>query len=538
MVNFRRSLALVLAFVLAFSALFIVSAGAEATYTPVITVHGEAPMYKYREDGTKYQLYEDGEYVSAILDQALPLAVRGLITGNWDAWCDKAFEILKPAYEPFEPDENGNLPADTHTEDCMTLNIMPYSDYYNYNETYYFHPDMRLSPLDEADRLNELVERVMEITGKDKVILNGRCIGNSVMLAYLYKYQAPVNYRNIETVIFAVGSQMGNPSDQAMLAGTLELSVEALYNMLSDPDASVVMGIDIGGMIGGELMEIIMDTLELAYRSAGINKLTVGIVNNVLKKVREKFIGRILREYYGRCGVYVASVNEQYDIYKKLTFNQPGDEELFAVQIAKFDEYHYNVQQKIPEIVADMQENGVYVTNITQYGIASSSPFAGETSLETSDNRVIMSRSTMGAVAAKIGETLPDSYVEERIAKGYGAYISPDRQVDISTCLLPDTTWAIKNAGHIYTGPIQDLTTAIMRHTGATADELEGYPRFLNYTDESTPLAPLQAENANDRDYTPEAPNAFRAFFNLLKDVFAIIRKALSDLFANAFKAG
>lgn len=530
----KKTVSLILTFVLAFSALFIVNAGAEAAYTPVITVHGENTVYKYNEDGTYYELYGDKEYVSEIIDQALPLAVRGLITGNWDAWCDKAFEILQPAYEPFKPDEYGNVPEDTHTEDWLRHQYAPYTDYYEYTEAYYVRPDMRRSPLDEADKVDELVNRVMEVTGKDKVILNGRCIGNAVLLAYLYKYQAPVNFRNIESVIFAVGSQMGNPMDQAMLSGTMDFSVEALYNLFRDPDANF-MGLDIGGMVGGEVMQILMDTLELAYRSAGINKLTVGIVNNVLHKVREKFIGRIMREYYGRCGVYAASVNEQYDTYKKFVYSQPGDEELFAAQIAKSDEYHYNVQLKIPEMIAAMQANGVYVANITQYGFAIGSPVAGETALQTSDGRIAMSRATMGAVCANVGETLPDSYIKERTDAGFGAYISPDRQVDLSTCLLPDTTWAVKNANHLYTPPIMDLTTAIMRHPGAKSDEIEGFPRFLNYTGASSPLEPLQEVNGNDMDYTPKAPNAFRAFITLLKDFFEIIKKALNEVFAKAF---
>ena len=49
---------------------------------------------------------------------------------------------------------------------------------------------------------------------------------------------------------------------------------------------------------------------------------------------------------------------------------------------------------------------------------------------------------------AKAGYDVTVIEKNKREALGYGDFISPDKKVDASTCLFPDTTWIMKNKHH------------------------------------------------------------------------------------------
>ena len=66
----------------------------------------------------------------------------------------------------------------------------------------------------------------------------------------------------------------------------------------------------------------------------------------------------------------------------------------------------------------------------------------------TGDCTVDLKSASFGATAAGVFDKLSDEYIAERTALGYGDFISPDRKVDASTCLFPDTTWFVKNKHH------------------------------------------------------------------------------------------
>lgn len=524
MTGLKKFLSLVLVFVLTFSALCIVNAEAEQ-YTPILRIRGEDDLYWVQEDGTRVKLYDDGEYVSAIVDAALPYALLGLATGNWDKWCDVAWEKLKPAYEHYKPDAEGNLPSDTVLETREQLSDYGYSNNYEVNGGYQFHPDMRISPMDEADNINAVVEKIKAETHCDKIILIGQCLGNAYMAAYLQKYEEPNDFAGVESVVFSTTTSNGLPNENALLSGQVKFNKEVMYKGLSVypyPEA-------ITEMAGGEVLQVLMATLELAYESKIGGKLTIDVVQRVYNAVKDKFIARILREYYGRCGGYVSAISYGYEAYKDYVFPTQEDKQTYAAQIAKFDDYHYNVQLRQPEMIRKMRELGIAVSDIVQYGFQSEY-FLSDDCLETCDRRVPVSWSSFGAKSCKTGETLSDEYIDERAAAGFGAYISPDRQIDASTALMPDTTWFVKNSPHLFDGVVTRLVTAIVRTPGATVQTLaeQGYPQFLYYTGEWESLRPLTAEDTDEATaVTPKTNNFFAALIQWFKSLFALLRTVL-----------
>ena len=71
-----------------------------------------------------------------------------------------------------------------------------------------------------------------------------------------------------------------------------------------------------------------------------------------------------------------------------------------------------------------------------------------ESSAMISDQIASVYRASYGATTSTVYEPLSDDYIAGRIEKGLGRYISPDKQIDASTCMFPDNTWFYKGATH------------------------------------------------------------------------------------------
>lgn len=99
--------------------------------------------------------------------------------------------------------------------------------------------------------------------------------------------------------------------------------------------------------------------------------------------------------------------------------------------------------------VAKLVEHGVQVFDIVEYDIPLIN--VGEHWRDQNADFIIQMDSTsMGAVAANVGETLPEGYVQSNAhcTDPTHNHISPDRVVDASAGLLPDTSFYFKNQRH------------------------------------------------------------------------------------------
>lgn len=521
--TFRKALSVMLAALMIIPAFSLfLTANAATQNIPILRIHGERDIYYIGEDGQKYRLFDDGEYVDAIVDKALPYALTALVTGDWTKWSEVAFAELKPALDKFAPDAEGNVPADTISEGRFEPSSYGIQDTSSVYHSYEVWPDMRISPMDEADYLKEVIDAIKEKTGHDKIKLVSQCMGAEYLMAYLYKYEEPRDFAGVESVLFTTSTSNGIIANDRLFSGTMVLTLDGCYNALGKyefPESAY-------GIAGGQLMSLLYNTLDVLYQSKFTGKMTVSFVNRVYNQIKNLFIKDVMQEYYGRCGGYVGSVVDHYKEYKDYVFPTQADKEKYAVQIAKFDDYFYNVQQRQPEIIGKMQALGIDTACIAEYGKQYANVCAGDDALETSDNRVALSRASFGAKAAHLGETLPDDYIAGCEAAGYGKYISVDRQIDASTCLMPDSTWFIKNAEHNFDAPVIRLATAILSTPGATVEKLEekGFTRCMWYTDPYADLIPLTADMTDEANVTkPAEPSYFRSLIAWFKTFFKLI---------------
>ena len=143
-----------------------------------------------------------------------------------------------------------------------------------------------------------------------------------------------------------------------------------------------------------------------------------------------------------------------------------------------------------------------------------------------------------GPTVSTVDGTLSEKYINSRVAEGKGKYISPDKQIDASTCLLPDNTWFIKNVDHRYTEAVHLLITDLVDNPRCTVDTLGTYGQFLNAKDQYV-LEPLKEVNDNDMQWDASEPgvageNVFRTLGSLLVKIITWVREFITGIVAHA----
>ena len=101
-----------------------------------------------------------------------------------------------------------------------------------------------------------------------------------------------------------------------------------------------------------------------------------------------------------------------------------------------------------------IEEKGSVINNICGYNlrfsdITSILSLVGSDKTINSDSGIHVQSTALGATAAPAGQQLPADYLA---AHAGSKYISPDKGVDASTCVLPDNTWFFYNQDHEQAG--------------------------------------------------------------------------------------
>ena len=117
---------------------------------------------------------------------------------------------------------NGSGIGYSWSEDRLSANYKSDNPY-----TYRFEYDARLSPMEIADDLNEYIEAVKRVTGKERMSLIGRCLGANILMAYVQKYQEPVGFAGLDTAVMYDSSFLGVDALEAAMSGTVKIEPDA-----------------------------------------------------------------------------------------------------------------------------------------------------------------------------------------------------------------------------------------------------------------------------------------------------------------------
>ncbi|MEE1012495.1 MAG: hypothetical protein U0L11_10750, partial [Acutalibacteraceae bacterium] len=212
------------------------------------------------------------------------------------------------------------------------------------------------------------------------------------------------------------------------------------------------------------MIEVILRILPDEVVVAGLEKGVEVLVNDVMTKSTSMWAMCPSRDYPSAAEKYLstperASIKEQTDKYYQAQLHSDA-----------------NIQKLI--------DKGVEVLNVAEYEIQMYG--IGESfDIENADGIIQLDSTSMGAYAANIGETLPEDYVQQNTSANCSDpthnHISPDRIVDASTAMLPDTTFYFKGQKHEQTAmnsAILEIALLILENKITDVYSNPDYPQF------------------------------------------------------------
>ena len=372
----------------------------------------------------------------------MPMLLEGVLLDKWDNYYDAMYKEVSDLFAEVMLDENGEVWNGTGISDEKKAEVAynlandkkDENGNYAFND-YQFWYDWRLDPLENADYLKEFIDGVKAITGKDRVCVTTRCVGHSVLLAYIAKYGTG----SLHGIGVDGTTSNGSEFISGALSGDFSVDGNSIARFVEDGDEFGIFHID----------PLLTATFSLLENSGALDKMSETARSTIYYKIEKGVVSAIARASVFTMPCYWALVSaDKFEKAKEYVFGEEGSEmrEKYSGLIEKIDNYETTVKEHLGEIMASVPESGGNLCIISKYG-SQIVPIIKDADL-VGDQYASVTSSSLGATTSKIGKTLPDEYIAERIAEGKGDYISPDRQVDASTCLFPDCTYFVKGVKH------------------------------------------------------------------------------------------
>ena len=444
------------------------------------------------EEGDNSELYE------SIANVLMPFLIDGLISDNWDPYFENLEKEIGDLFAEGRLDENGNAPAGTgissgrraenernrHTDKKGRNGYDMYS--------YQFWYDWRLDPLEIAVQLHDYIADVKAATHSDKVALGSACLGGNVVLAYLSLYGT----EDLVGVSMLAPLAKGSEFLSQAISGRFHLDMEGLNRVLTDTDA-------VGRF---EMPSFASATIDLVSKSGMFGAMTDAFKKKIYAKVVEGVTSAIAMSTIFTMPCYWGCVAEEdYDDAILYVFGEEGSEkrEQYAGLIEKIDNYHENVMLQADNLMQSVVDSGVNLGILCKYGFQMV-PICEESYL-VSDQYVSVNKASFGAPTSTIFDTLSDEYIAQREAEGNGKYISPDKQVDASTCLFPDYTWFTKNATHTLRtdAEVRLMYSVMTADRQMTVDDFT-FTQFMVYDHDAKTTEPMTTENCHTEHWTED----------------------------------
>lgn len=485
---FSKTLSVILSIVIVISAVAVcipaaVADDAPGTDIPLIYVCGQGtPLFKADENGQTVQIYPptlpEG-FIEDAVKENIGLFAKSVFTQEWTDFGNALSDILSELYGPLALDENGSTTDGSWHFNSNQSNCVDGSRVNGKypTERFTFFYDFRLDPLKVADELHEYIEAVVAATGEKEVALLGRCLGGCITTAYMEKYDGEY----VSELIYYCGAQNGATVVSKLFSGNVYLDADGINRFVYDFQLSADEVTD----------ELIKAFVTLFNDTYGLD-LTCWAVNNVWEDIYLDIMPQVFIKTFGTWPGYWSMVDDNdYQRAKNNVFHN-ADTEKYSNFIGIIDNYHYNIQCRLPEILTKFESRGVEISNVSKYGYQAI-PLNAPSDL-ISDNTCQLEEASMGATVASLNTTFSDEYMAAAQANGTAKYIAPDRQVDASTCLFPETTWFIKNLEHkTFPTEMNLLFDAIVNTDGMTVDTNPLYPQFMVF--ENGAIVPMCSEN-------------------------------------------
>ena len=409
-----------------------------------------------------FMIDEDEIIDTALKTLALPLA-KMLITQKDKGFTDAVYKTAQSAFWRQATNKDGtpveNLEVVRYEKSFAELTeeeinhlfinipLRGICDIIGYDHVYYFAFNIIGDPMETARELDQFIQMVKQQTGHDKVNILNASLGASIFTAYAEQYK---DKGDVEKVVNIVALLNGSLILRDLYAGNFDLSDEALYRdffpaILANGD-SKAMGYLVNLLIRVLPRQVLLDTFDAVLNGA----------MDAMLRHAPNFWAMVPKEDYPALADKWLSGAE------------------YAVMRAKADAF-YQAQLNLEDNMLYMiDEKGAEINNVCGYNLK----FSDMTNILTmvnsdktinSDGVIHVQSTALGVTAAPAGQQLPAEYLA---AHAGSKYISPDKGLDASTCVLPDNTWFFYNQDHEQAGK----NAACMNLVG----ELFTNPDFVN----------------------------------------------------------
>ena len=391
--------------------------------------------YVLDADGKKINCFPGYFNIGKIVTKVLVPALLSLVAQRDMGLSTALADALAGAFYMNSSDWNGRAP------DCVEVEKYPYSVarcseyeksqiYGNIplmdfaarageDHLYYFAYNSFGNNFDIVDELYAFIQQVKKETGHDKVNIVPISMGGTVANGLLDYYPEVVN--DLNKVVYIVPALNGSSIvGDVMTKNVAFLDKDYLYNgflegLMDEEDARMIE----------VLVRILPDELLMTCLDTAVDKLLADVFSK-----NTNLWALLPKEDYAEASAELLS-DSKYAEIKKQT-----------------DRYH-TAQVNSNKNIQNLVDNGVQVFNIVDYDVPLYN-IGTNWNADNADGVIQLSSTAMGVESALVGETLPEDYVQKNTYcdNPEHNHISPDRVVDASTGLLPDTTFYFDNQGH------------------------------------------------------------------------------------------
>ncbi len=503
---------------------------------PVINICGNAQTI-YDEDGVAvYDFDPDPEQIKECAKRVLPLLLKGFVTNNFDEYYRAFGEEMAKIYYHCQLDVNGDPQWGTGISAQEKENVRQRMQANHADENGDFsisgiaYPfDWRLDPLESAEGLNDFINAILEKSGKDKVNLSCNCLGGEMLLAYTAKYGTEKLNALQFTETVAFGSELVDDT----FSGRINFDPDAIVRFFGDDFIKDEM------RDKATLRTFLEESILLARETGVLKGATDLFMRTLYDRLYEGLTPELCLATFGTWpGYWTLVTKEHYAETREFIFGKPGSEryEKYSGLIKKLDNWDVNVRQRIPELLQGAIDCGTKLGISVRYGFQF--PPVLQSNNVNGDVWVSAKYASLGATVADIGTTLPEEYIARRTKEGFGKFISPDKQIDASTCAFPEYTWFVKGAVHNQKGVVSEpFWRQFYNYDGVpTVDNMEGWPQFLvvehphMHGNGGTAIVPMTEENMNTESFEVNAKE--KTFFEKVKFFFEHVILWYQALFA------
>jgi len=499
---------------------------------PIYNTEGEK-IFHFKEILNMLGGSEEGAAGEAVQNVLKPFLIEGILVDKWDNYYAALEKEIGDIFAESRYDENGENPNGSDVSpqvrqymknDLSVDAKKEHGSYLPYD--YQFWYDWRQDPLKTADEFHEYIQGVKKITGCPKVSIIARCLGTTVVLAYLTKY----GNDDIHGVSFNGGVADGAEIISETISGKFEIDLNAINRMLSDFKALGQLDID----------NFITSSIDLAAKSTELVGYEFEETRIYAKLLQGVTSAISLSTFFTWPGYWALVTEEDFEDALFYVFGEEGSEkrQKYAKLIEKIENYHNSVVKNIWNTMQSLKDDGVKVGVIAKYGFQIAPVVKSNDAI--ADQFASVTRASFGATTTSIYDTFPEEYINISKAKGLDKYISPDKHIDASTCFFPDSTWFTKGISHsnwtnFETSLLYQVVTADRQ---LTIDDFD-CTQYIVYSNETSTASPMTEENCKTEAW--ELEKTYDEPDNFIQRIVAYFRSVIQwfkDLLKVIFSSG